>query len=378
MGQMINKLTRAAIGASFLATLVGGAAILHIRAAVTKSVAATALTPIPVESLIVKKADGYDIVDRFVGRLEPAQQASISFERGGLVTSILVEEGQRVVQGQIIAKLDTALLKAERDRLVGQRRQVSSKHELSRLTLKRKRTLRRKKHVSQQVLDEARLNTQSMQGGLAAIRAAIKALDINIKKSILHAPFAGTVGARSMDTGVVVTPGTTVIDLLESARPQARIGVSPEAANRLRTGQHVHLFVGEKKLSGKIVALRPDLSSATRTISVLIALKKTHGTRFGDTVELHLVRRIKAPGFWIPIAALNEGERGLWSVLTLNSSDGKLQRVGFEAVELLHSQGDRVFVRGTLQAGQRIVASGRNRIIRGQVVILARAREVRS
>ena len=374
MRALIEQLTRASIGAVFLAALVGGAAILHIRAVESKSAATTTSAPIPVESLIVKKAGGYDIVDRFVGRLEPAQQASISFERGGLVTSIIVEEGQSVVQGQIIAKLDTALLKAERDRLVGQRSQIASKHELSRLTLKRKRTLRRKKHVSQQVLDEARLNTASLKGELIAIRA----LDINIEKSILHAPFTGTVGVRSIDTGVVVTAGTTVIDLLESARPQARLGVSPEAASRLRTGEHVRLFVGQKKLSGKIVALRPDLSSATRTISVLISLKKTHGTRFGDTVELSLSRRIKAPGFWIPIEALNEGERGLWSVLTLSSSDGKLQRVGFEAVELLHSHGNRVFVRGTLQAGQRIVASGRNRIIRGQVVMLARAREVRS
>ena len=357
----------------FIAMLVGGAAMLHLRAAQSKAAAAHSLEPIPVASVTLAATTGYEVVNRFVGRLEPAQQARIAFERGGLITAVLVEEGDAVARGAVIATLDDSLLRAERDRLLGQRQQVAANLELARLTEGRQRVLRQQGHVSQQRLDEARLSAAALEGELAALDAGVRRLDIDIEKSVVRAPFAGMVGARFVDTGVVVAAGTAVVDLLQSDRPQARIGVSPAAAAQLRAGDGVRLVDGGDELTGRVVAVRPDVSTATRTVGVLIDVMETPRGSFGDTVVLRVSRRVDADGYWLPISALSEGERGLWSVLTLRDADDGTYRVGREAVEVLHTDGDRAFVRGTLRPGQRIIAGGRNRVIPGQQVVLASA-----
>ena len=368
---MRSWLTRAAIALLFLAILVGGAASLHLRSAQTKAEAAHTPAPIPVQSLLPEAAQGYAVTDRFLGQLEPAQQARLAFERGGLVTAVAVEEGGRVTQGDVIARLDTALLEAERDRLTGQRKQVAANLELARLTAQRQRKLEQQGHASTQRLDEARLGVVALQGELSALDAALRRIAIDIEKSVVRAPFAGRVGARFVDTGSVVDAGMAVIDLLETGRPRARIGLAPEAAAALTVGQAVRLRASGQALVGRVIAVRPDLSTATRTISAIIDLEDLRGLRFGDTVELPVARQVRASGLWLPISALTEAERVLWSVLTLIEAEDGTYRVGQEVVELLHAAGDRVFVRGTLKRGQRVVSGGRNRVIPGQVVTLA-------
>lgn len=375
MTRLATAIRTVSVAAVSLAILIGGTAFLHLRAAHTKADAAP--TPMPVAAMPLEFSGGYDVVDRFVGRLEPAQQARLSFELGGLITALAVEEGEQVEPGQVIARLDTAILQAERSRLQGQRKQVIANLELAKLTAGRQRVLQRQGHASVQRLDETRLNVAALEGELAALDAAIRRVGIDIEKSTVRAPFAGTVGARFVDTGVVVAVGTAIIDLLESGRPRARIGVTPTAAASLSRGETVKLVSGQERLAGRIHAIRPDVSTSTRTVSVLIDLPGNPGINFGDTVELHLTRRVAAEGYWLPMSALSEGERGLWSVMTvLETGDGGYT-VGRETVELIHMTDDRVFVRGTLRAGQRIIASGRNRVIPGQTVSLASLGEAR-
>ena len=75
------------------------------------------------------------------------------------------------------------------------------------------------------------------------------------------------------------------------------------------------------------------------------------------------------PGFWVPAAALTRGDRGLWSVLAVVSSqDPSETTVNRRDVEWLHSEGERVFVRGTLTAGDQIIAGGIHRLVAGQRV----------
>ncbi|WP_420347255.1 efflux RND transporter periplasmic adaptor subunit [Pelagibius sp.] len=371
----MNRLLRtsfiALVAVGFLASLAGGAALLHLRAAQSKVEAARPFAPVPVASLVLEAARSYDVAERFVGRLEPAQQARIAFERSGLVTAVAVEEGEVVSADAVIATLDTAILEVERDRLLGQRKQVTASLELARLTEGRQRVLRDRGHASEQRLDEARLGAVALEGELAALDAAIRRIDVDLDKSVVRAPFGGRIGARFIDTGSVVDAGTPVVDILETGRPQARIGLSPEAAAALTPGEVVGLSANGRNLQARVVAIRPDLTTATRTVSVLFDVRGEPAAKFGDTVELRLSRPVVAEGFWLPISALSEGERGLWSVLTLQPDDNGTFRIGQETVELLHTAGDRVFVRGTLRAGDRVVANGRNRVVPGQQVSLA-------
>jgi RND family efflux transporter MFP subunit len=362
------------MGLSAVAILGSGAAavgVLHLRAAT--DVPARANPPLAVDTAPVRLVDGYTVTDRFAGRLEPARQTTLAFERGGLVTEVLHDEGDRVAAGAIVAKLDTAKLEAERRRLTAQRHELEAKRDLAAFTLKRQDKLKAEGFRSAQAHDEARFGLMEVEAAIERIDAAIAAIEIDIAKSALRAPFAGTLGARAIDEGAVVSAGTAVADLLESGRAIVRVGVAVNAATRLDAGKRYPLRAGADTVEGRLAALRPDLSTRTHTTIALFEIDENISLPFGEIVELEFDRRIATPGIWVPVAALSEGRKGLWTVFSVDGGNADLA-VSRETVEILHAEAGRAFVRGTLADGARVVTSGTNRITPGQTVVVAQAR----
>ncbi len=359
---------------TFLGVLVGGTSLLYLRA--NANTVDFVERPLPVSVIIARASPGYDVTERFIGTLEPARETVLAFERGGLVSEVTVEEGDQVAAGDVVAVLDTSLLDAQRDELAGQKAQIEANLSLSLLTEDRQRFLKERGHVSVQRLDEARFATAAIRGQLKAIKASLTMIDITIAKSSIKAPFDGTIAARRRDEGAVVEAGVPIVELLETGSPQARIGLSGQAASALAVGDAVTLSVNGSPLVGTVKAIRPDLTSATRTTPVLVELPKNVPAPIGETVTMEVTRQIDDGGFWLPLAALMEGERGLWSVLTLEGNDDNPSRLQREVVELLHVESELAYVRGTLQEGARVVSKGRNRVIPGQLVSLASIEEV--
>jgi hypothetical protein len=112
------------------------------------------------------------------------------------------------------------------------------------------------------------------------------------------------------------------------------------------------------------VALRPDIDPATRTVAALFALEGEGLPPFGTVLRLEVALWEPAPGFWVPLAALTDGGRGLWAVQPVTND-----RVGRELVQILAVDGERAFVRGALPDGARILADGGNRVTPGQAVV---------
>lgn len=362
-----SRSTRVLSGVAIVGLIATGTVALHARAAFDDPRAAT--PPLPVLTTEVRLEPGYTLVDRFAGRLEPARETSAAFERAGLLTEVLVDEGDRVAAEQIIAKLDVEPLLARRDGLVAEKKRREAELELARLTAKRQKTLARKGHSSQQRYDEARLGATALEATIAEIDASIRQLDIDIDKSEVRAPFAGVVTDRFSDEGRVVDAGIAVVHLIEADAAQVRIGLSPTAASNLSLGQSVQLTGGGIAMTARVVALRPDLATGTRTVPVLFALDRVPPLPYGEIVELAVPRRTDQTGAWLPLTALVEGPKGLWVVTTVLDSDAG-PVTGREAVEVLHVERGQAFVRGTLADGQRVVAGGGNRTVPGQRVAL--------
>ena len=357
-----------ATGLTFVGLMVAGTAALHIRA--NAEVPPAANPPVTVNTQSLMMAEGYQITERFAGRLEPARQTQLSFERAGLVRQVLVEEGDQISAGDVVARLDTAKLEAERETLKAQTAELQARRDLAEATLKRQEELNKKGWRSAQNYDEARFSLKEIDASLRRIAASIGSLDVDITKSVLRAPFGGTVASRAIDEGAVVAAGTNIVELLEAAERQVRIGVSVSAAKTLKAGQTYKFNAGGQTVEGKIIAKRPDLDPRTRTISVLFSIARQHALPFGEIVELVLPRTVSSRGTWLPISALTEGRKGLWSVLTVTQRDDT-SVVTREVAEILHIEGDRAFVRGTFSEGARLLLDGTNRVTPGQKVALA-------
>ena len=94
-----------AVAGLLLAAVAAGAALLHQRAA-ARSADIVPTPPLPVATQVLRFEPSYEVTDRFAGRLEPARETPLAFERAGLLVEVAVDEGDPVAAGQLVARLD--------------------------------------------------------------------------------------------------------------------------------------------------------------------------------------------------------------------------------------------------------------------------------
>jgi len=355
-----------------LATLGGaGAAVLAGHAVLSAAPAPDPGTVAPrtvVGVMQVELARGYTVTRRFPGQVEAAARTDPGFEFGGRVADVRVEEGDLVAAGTILARLDTRALIPERAALEAELAALAAEAELARRTLARNDALTGRGVRSVAAQDDARLALTRIEAGMAATRARIAGVDVALDKSVLRAPFAARIGARLADPGQTVAAGQAVLVLLDAAPARARVGLPPDLAATLAPGDAVAVDIGGTLHGATVRQIRPDLDPGTRSRSVVLTLPAGTTAVPGETVALILEQTVAATGFWAPLAALREGVRGSWSVMALEATP-EGDRTLPAAVEVIHGDGARVFLRGALPPGARIVAEAPDRVAPGQPVL---------
>lgn len=323
--------------------------------------------PVSVQTQRMILEPGYDVARSFVGQLEAAQEAGLAFEAGGTLDQVLVDEGAHVSEGQVLARTDTRALQAERDAARASRAALSAQLELAQLTLERQEALERQGFAATQRFDEARLGVMELKARLDQTDAQIARIDVALDKSVLRAPFSGQIGSRMADLGQTLAAGTPVFTLLEDAAPRLRVGLPADMARLMTDDTDAEARFGTVQYAARLVHLRPDLDARTRTRSavfeLLVADDQTPPA-FGQSGHITLSHTIEDAGAWVPLRALREGINGSWTVLTVDEQD----RAAVEAVELLHTDETRAFVRGSFSNGTALIAAGPHRVVPGQAL----------
>jgi RND family efflux transporter MFP subunit len=402
---------------------------------------------LPVETIQATPAESYQIPRTYTGEIVARRSSELGFERSGQLVFIAVDEGDRVNTGTPLGRLDTSSLEAERHQLLAERsqavaqlqelkvgprtetiaaaraavREIGEQLELARTKRSRREWLYGQGAISREQLDEVSFESTTLTARLdeakskldellagtrseqiAAQTAAVKQLDakiasieIDLAKSTIKTPFAGTISKRLVDEGTVVSTGQSILRLVENAGLEARIGVPVAAAAKLKPGSKQQLRVGQKIYEARVSSVQPELDSSTRTLSVVLTLEQSVAAAVtpGQLARLELSETIPTSGYWLPTTVLVRGTRGLWScyvmaqeqkqqgnrdstpVSSLSTSDSTF-RVERRDVEILHTESDasgkgkalRVLVRGMLQPGDRVIVGGTHRIVPGQLV----------
>ena len=307
-----------------------------------------------VKTLKLKPVTSYQINRFYTGEVTTNRESKLGFERGGKVIWLGVDEGDRITKGTPIAKLDTQNLEAKR------------------------LELQAKKDQAEAVLAELKAGARKEQirfqeGAVKQLAASIADIDITLAKSIMKAPFSGAIAQRYLDEGTAIATGQEVFRLVENGRPEVRIGVPVSKVSQVRMGSQQTITIGQKNYSARVSSILPEVDPATRTQTLVLTL----GTdaRFkvpsGKVARLALSQTVSTNGYWLPITALIKGERGLWSCYALAEETGLdpgVARVEQRDIEVLHTEGDRALVRGTLQLQDMVIATGTQRVVPGQLV----------
>ncbi len=382
---------------------------------------------LPVSTVEVTAIDSYQTTQTYTGEVTALRTSEVGFERGGKVIAINVDEGDRINTGQTIAQLDTATLQAQRKGLVAQQDQAQAllaelkngarteqvasakarvqdlekQLELAQIRTSRREYLLQEGAISQEQLDEVAFNRQVLQARLqdaqsslaelkngtrveriSAQEAAIKILDANIaeldlqiSKSILKAPFTGIVSSRNFDEGTVVEAGSSVVRLVESDRLEVRIGVPVTTIDAVNIGSRQKISINSREYGAVVISVLPETDPNTRTRTVILALDSLQNSSLaktkvvpGEIARLALAKTSATDGYWLPIQAVQQSDRGLWSCYSVVSDATGNSIVARQYLEVLATEANRVLVKGTIQPGDLIVSQGIHRLIPGQRV----------
>ena len=153
---------------------------------------------------------------------------------------------------------------------------------------------------------------EAQQAIVSALEASLTEMDIQLDDCILTAPYSGTLSARLVDQGAVVSAGQPVYRLVEDQSLEFHVGLPISAVSGLRDHSTLDILVEGTSLAGHVTRRLPVLNTLTRTQTVILDLTSRDGIVPGQTGELLLEERIEHEGFWVPNTALQVGVQGLW------------------------------------------------------------------
>ena len=347
------------VGAAAIAVVVG-AGVLGERAAATET--SQVAPAIPISAKVIEIEDGYDVRRSYVGQIEAPKTVDLSFELGGRLDKIYVDEGDAVRSNQVLAKLDTDLLIADRDRLLATRDAVTAQLDFAQLTVERNEALRDRGFASQERLDQALSTQRELIARIREIDADLAQIEIRLEKSVLHAPADGLITRAEVDGGETLGSGQVILGLVQDGAPHVRVGLPLDIARS--DIQQIQIKVSGQTYQATLETIRPDIDPVTRTRTALFQLEADAPLTLGQTASIFVTSRIEEPGAWVPVRSLKEGARGTWSLQVVDAKDV----VRAAMVEVIYTESEHAYIRGTFPPGTRIVEQGPQRVTSGQKV----------
>lgn len=292
------------------------------------------------------------------GSVEPVQMARVGPATRGRLTALLVDEGQRVTEGQPMARLDDRQTRALAE-------EAEARARFAQDDLARTRALVTRDIAARATLDRAERDAE-------AARATAEAARQRLDDHVVRAPAGGVVLRRDGEVGEVVDTPTTLFWIGEIRPLRVTAEVDEEDIARVMIGQPALLradaFPG-RVLRGEVAQITPRGDTTRKAYRVRLALPEDTPLMVGMTVEANIVLREESEALLVPPAAValdpdsppGRTRRGhVWLV-----REGRLER---RAV-LLGVQGARaVEVLEGLAPGEAVVAEARPSFREGQRV----------
>ncbi len=323
--------------------------------------------PTFVDTQTVSVQSHYSEQSQTLGIVESARAVSLGFELAGQVESLLVDEGALVVKGQPLAKLDTRRIKAQLSQAQASLTKAEADARLSQVTLERTRSLVKQQLESPQMLDQSEAQQDAAQAQVVAAQAAIEALAVELDKSTLVAPFDAIIDGRMLDEGSVVNAGMPVFRLTDNLRLDGRFSLPADQAVHFTVGDKVSVWTNKQRVQGEVVSVTSTRDRQTRTVDVLVRLPAQKGSiQPGDMASLDVTVSHETQGVWLPVTALSNGLRGLWTVYVAPGET--TSALESRTVEVVYTDGDKAYVRGALRQGEHVVVNGTQRLVPGQLV----------
>lgn len=310
-----------------------------------------------------------------LGTVTAANTVTLRSRVDGELMAIHFNEGQQVTAGQLIAEIDprpyqVAFTQAQGQLAKDQATLANAQRDLARYEKLAKTSL-----VSQQELDTQRSLVSETLGSIKADQGSVASAQLNLDYSRITAPIAGRVGLKQVDIGNYITSGdTNGIVVITQTHPidvvfslaESNIALIQQAQ---KSGQPIQVEAWDRsnktKLSdGSLLSLDNQIDATTGTIKIKARFSNGDDVLFPNQfVNARLKVNTLKDAIVIPTAALQMGNEGhfVWVVNSENKVSKKAVTPGLQ-------DSSKVVINAGLDAGERVVTDGLDRLTEGATV----------
>lgn len=322
----------------------------------------------PVRVITVEPRAGGEVVS-LTGTVEAQTEVNLAFRIDGRMVQRLVNVGDRVAPGQVVARLDPQneenAVRAARAALNAARGQLVE----ARNNYQRQRELLQSGFTTRVRYDQALQTLQTVQASVDAAQAQVNIAENRLGYTALEADAAGTVTARGAEPGEVVQAGRMILQLARDDGRDAVFDVPPALKDQAPADPVIEVALTMDpavQAVGRVREVSPRADAVTGTFRVRVGLADPPpAMRLGSTVT----GRMEIGGgavIAVPPAALTrtQGQPAVWIV------DPQTQQVALRTVEVLRFDPARVIIGQGLEAGDIVVTAGVQALRPGQKVRL--------
>lgn len=315
-----------------------------------------------------------DVELKALGTVTPLQTVTVRSRVEGELLRVAFAEGQHVRAGQLLAEIDPAPFKVQLAQATGQQKQNLAELENTRIQLQRYRDLVDGKYVSAQDVANLEAQVRQFEGRREIDQAAVDEAKLQLDYTRITAPIEGRVGLRGVDVGNLVRTGDEAgLVTITQTHPVSVVFAVPETALASVTAA----TRGEAKLAvqawdrderrplarGTLSSIDNRIDTQTGTVRLRALFDNADDALFPNQSVNVRLRLGRDEAIVIPEAAVQFGSQGNYVYVVNDDLTAAVRQVKLGA-----SHEGRVAVAEGLQAGERVVLEGLDRLREGAKV----------
>lgn len=315
----------------------------------------------------------------FSGIVSAGTESKLSFRVAGTIEEIPVEVGDKVVKGDLLAKLESVdyRLKVQKARSALDKAKAKQRH--ARSTYKRVQSLYEKNDVSLQRLEEARTAFQSAQAGVKSAQKSLQLAQRQLSYTKLKAKMNGAVAMTPAEVQENVPAGHPVVIMTSSTHFQIDIRMPETLIGKVKRGDEIKAWfpaLGDERYPATVNEVGVASVGPVTTYPVTVNLDSVPGSlRSGMAANVSFTfsnqQRIASDtsGIIVPASAVLEDRKGRYVfVVEPTERDQGMVRRQQVKTGTLHDEG--ITIMSGLKKGNNVITAGMSKIRDGQEVLM--------